>query len=216
MAIKAIFLDLGNVLVRLKDREFLRRMKRACPDLTLNQFESALLSAGSPHLEYEMGKLDAAGFHRRLVKELGLTWGLQEFVENWVAFFTPNRPMELAVASLKPLVKVWLISNTNAEHWAAVRERYKVVDQLDGAVLSHVEGLRKPDAAIFNLALARAGVKASEAFYVDDLEQNVEAAKLLGMRSFLYRFNDAPFRAALEAQGLSPRWIPGRTLAKHP
>jgi FMN phosphatase YigB (HAD superfamily) len=79
-----------------------------------------------------------------------------------------------------------------------------------------VEGLRKPDAAIFNLALARAGVKASEAFYVDDLEQNVEAAKLLGMRSFLYRFNDAPFRAALEAQGLSPRWIPGRTLAKHP
>ncbi len=114
MAIKALFLDLGNVLVRLKDREFLRRMKRAYPELTLNQFESALLQADSPHLDYELGKLDLAGFHRRMVQELGLTWGLQEFAENWVAFFTPNRPMELAVASLKPLLKVWLISNTNA------------------------------------------------------------------------------------------------------
>jgi putative hydrolase of the HAD superfamily len=147
---------------------------------------------------------------------LGLTWGLQEFTENWVAFFTPNRPMELSVASLKPLLKIWLISNTNAEHWAAVRARYRVVDQLDGVVLSHEVGLRKPDPAIFQLALARAGVKPQEVFYADDLEQNVEAAKALGMHTFLYRFNDAPFRAALEAQGVSPRWIPGRTLAKHP
>ncbi len=97
-----------------------------------------------------------------------------------------------------------------------MRARYRVVDQLAGVVLSHEVGLRKHDPAIFRLALSRAGVKPAEVFYADDLEQNVEAAQALGMHTFLYRFNDTPFRAALESLGVAPRWIPGRTLAKHP
>jgi len=216
MAIKVLLLDLGNVILRLKDREFLRRMKRACPDYTLQEFDAVLSRADSPHLDYERGKLDVAGFHKRLVKDLGLTWGQQEFVENWTAFFTPNRPMELAVASLKPQLKVWMLSNTNAEHWGVFTSKYKVANMLDGVLLSHELGMRKPDPAIYKLFLQRAGVKPEEVFYADDLEQNVEAAKALGINSFLYRFNDAAFRAAIEGLGVKVKWIPGRTLAKQP
>jgi hypothetical protein len=102
MAIKAVLLDLGNVMVRLKDREFLRRLKRACPDMDLQEFDMVLSKPDSPHLDYESGRIGARQFYERLVADLGLVWGYQEFLDNWTAFFTPNRPMELVAQSLKP------------------------------------------------------------------------------------------------------------------
>jgi len=49
---EGLLLDLGNVLVRLKDREFMRRLQRVCPGRDLLAFQAALNAPNAPHLDY--------------------------------------------------------------------------------------------------------------------------------------------------------------------
>ena len=59
----------------------------------------------------------------------------------------------------------------------------------------------KPDPAIYALALARFGVRAADALFVDDRADNVAGAEAAGMRA--HRFTDAAaLRTVLEAHGL--------------
>jgi putative hydrolase of the HAD superfamily len=51
----------------------------------------------------------------------------------------------------------------------------------DVVVESSVEGLRKPDPRIYELALRRLGVRASEAVFLDDLGINLKPARDMGM-----------------------------------
>jgi epoxide hydrolase-like predicted phosphatase len=52
----------------------------------------------------------------------------------------------------------------------------------DPIVLSSKEGVAKPDAKIYRIAIERAGVKPDEIIFIDNLEENVRAAKKLGLK----------------------------------
>jgi HAD superfamily hydrolase (TIGR01509 family) len=66
--------------------------------------------------------------------------------------------------------------------------------------------MRKPDARIFELALARlGGIAPGEALFLDDAASNVAAAEKLGIRSVLVRPDLADALAALDALLEGPR-----------
>jgi putative hydrolase of the HAD superfamily len=68
----------------------------------------------------------------------------------------------------------------------SVLERCGLGELLDGAVSSAVAGARKPDPAIFALALELAGCGPEEALHVGDtLEEDVVGARAAGIRSLL-------------------------------
>ncbi|MEE1791363.1 HAD-IA family hydrolase [Streptomyces sp. BE308] len=60
-------------------------------------------------------------------------------------------------------------------------------DLADQVVSSAVEGVAKPDRAIYEIAAARAGVPKERCLFVDDRRENVEAAVALGMTGALFR-----------------------------
>ncbi|MFZ1307778.1 MAG: HAD family phosphatase [Candidatus Microthrix parvicella] len=65
-----------------------------------------------------------------------------------------------------------------ADHWKAGLP----MDAVDVIVDSSAEGVRKPNPAIYRLALQRAGVKDPQsAVFVDDAPSNVAAARALGL-----------------------------------
>ena len=49
-------------------------------------------------------------------------------------------------------------------------------------ICSGEEGVAKPDAAIFQLALERLDITAEEAFFIDDTKEHIDAARGLGIR----------------------------------
>jgi epoxide hydrolase-like predicted phosphatase len=51
----------------------------------------------------------------------------------------------------------------------------------DVFVESAVEGVRKPDPRIYQIALERLGVEAQQAIFLDDIGQNLKSAKALGL-----------------------------------
>ncbi len=68
------------------------------------------------------------------------------------------------------------------DHWRASL----AVDELfDLVVDSCLEGIRKPDPLIYERALERLGVEPSASVFLDDFEQNVVAARALGMHGIV-------------------------------
>ncbi|MEU8670772.1 HAD-IA family hydrolase [Streptomyces anulatus] len=66
----------------------------------------------------------------------------------------------------------------------------------DAVVSSAVEQVAKPDPAIYRIAADRAGVPPARCLFVDDRQENVDAAAALGMTGVLYR-EPADLRRAL-------------------
>jgi putative hydrolase of the HAD superfamily len=82
-------------------------------------------------------------------------------------------------------VRSAVISNSNGTIRALV-SRLGFADRLDFVVDSAEEGVEKPDPRIFQVALARAGVTASEAAYIGDLYSiDVLGARRVGLRAVL-------------------------------
>lgn len=68
------------------------------------------------------------------------------------------------------------------EHWRAM---LPVEELFDVVVDSSEVGVRKPSAAIFQLALDQLGLTADEVLFLDDYPGNVAAARALGMTAVL-------------------------------
>ena len=70
----------------------------------------------------------------------------------------------------------------------------------DNRLVSCQLGIRKPDARLFELALAHYGARAEDTFFVDDSAGNIEGARAVGIHCHQLRYlNGAPQTDALDA-----------------
>ena len=88
--------------------------------------------------------------------------------------------------SLRPALKTGLLSNAWTSLRAALENQWAIADAFDVIVVSAEIGLAKPDPRIFHLALAELGVLPEEAVFLDDMQENIEAARFVGMRGILF------------------------------
>jgi putative hydrolase of the HAD superfamily len=73
----------------------------------------------------------------------------------------------------------------------------------DATVVSHEVGLRKPDPAIYELALKRLGVDPETVVFVDDMQPNIDAAAAMGMATVLHVDPETTATALEELLGVS-------------
>ncbi|MGI8807045.1 MAG: HAD family hydrolase [Acidimicrobiales bacterium] len=98
-------------------------------------------------------------------------------------------------------VPLYLLTNMPAPVFAARRERYPVLRQFQGAVVSGEEGVLKPSPEIFARLRDRYGLDPAQTLFVDDAEVNVGGARAVGFQA--HRFVDPPSLAvALRSHGL--------------
>ena len=98
-------------------------------------------------------------------------------------------------------VPLYAITNFGAEFWDGFRPTQPIFDHFRDIIVSGVEKMVKPDAAIYQLALARFHLSAGEAIFIDDNLDNVMAARENGFVG--HHFEDAAkLRAALVEVGL--------------
>jgi putative hydrolase of the HAD superfamily len=97
-----------------------------------------------------------------------------------------------------------LLTN-NVREWEPLWRGMLPVDEIFEVIVdSAFVGLRKPEWEIYELTLERigGGIGATECLFVDDVEDNVAAARELGMSAVHFRANDqaiAEVEAALGA-----------------
>ncbi|XXF78983.1 HAD family phosphatase [Myxococcaceae bacterium GXIMD 01537] len=197
-SVRAVILDLGNVLVFHDNALLFRRLGQRAG---LPGEEVARRLTGAGWTAANRGLLDAEGIRRDVCGALGVDIPMEGFAALWSSHFTLHDAVLPRVEGLEGRVKRVLLSNTNALHVAWLRPRLPLLTRFDAVLLSCETGLVKPEAAFYKRALEAAGCAPHEAAFFDDLPEFVEAANALGIRGHL--FTDAPtFDAQLKALGL--------------
>jgi len=183
---KAILFDLGKVLVNFNFETGVQALHAAC-SISRNRLEEVLWDENWI-CRYERGEISTSEFHAYLRETADLGLDLPDFCETWSSVFLPgllvSEDLLLALKRKYPLI---LVSNTNELHIDFVRTNYRVLDYFDHHVLSYEVGSLKPDRKIFDYAIAVSGHEPEALFFTDDREENIVAARQLGMHAHQFK-----------------------------
>ena len=86
-------------------------------------------------------------------------------------------------------IPLFVITNFGAQFWDRFRPTQPVFDHFSDIIVSGVERLVKPDAAIYALAVERFCLQPGDAIFIDDNHDNVVSARLNGFAA--HHFTDA-------------------------
>ncbi len=95
-------------------------------------------------------------------------------------------------------LKTAIVSNMFEAWQPAVDRVFTYQDRFDTLLWSWEVGLRKPNAAIFELALARLGIAPDEAIYLDDFPAMAEGARQAGIEAIDVADHDEAIARLLE------------------
>jgi putative hydrolase of the HAD superfamily len=110
------------------------------------------------------------------------------------------------VKRLRPPYKVSVLSNADGSLRGRLEDELRIHHLFDDIVCSAEVGMAKPEPEIFRLAAGRLGLDPAECVFVDDWDQNIEAAKGVGMTAVRYQLDKGDDLAALLAgAGVRPR-----------
>lgn len=192
MTIRNIVFDFGNVLFDLDLPAIGREIQRLVGD----QYESVrerLQQSGVFEL-YETGGLSTEEFVDaiRFAGPAPLSAG--QVIAAWNSIFIgmPAERFDMLLR-LRRHYNVFLLSNINELHAAWIDDyllrEHGISDfqsrYFDGVYYSHLLRLRKPDQEIYEYVLADAEILPGETLFIDDLEENVNAARTVGIQGIV-------------------------------
>ncbi len=110
--------------------------------------------------------------------------------------------------NLKSTYRPFFLSTLSAIHYPYIDKDLKSDFGFDSnehlfekIYYSHLVGKRKPDAAIFKQVLEENNLNADETLFIDDNVQNIEAAKKLGIKTYLLTAPDTILKVFSDFSG---------------
>lgn len=189
--IRHIFFDLGNVLVPLdwniafnRLRPYLEAHNPRSSYRTLADVKTVL---AQPSVALETGKLEFDQYYEIAKNLLGIRISKDEFQDIWCCIFSVDDNMVALGRALLKKYDVWLASNTSRVHYEYILKMFPQVAFYKGAALSFELGVMKPALAYYKKALAKFGIPAKQAVFIDDLEENVEGAIKAGLMGIVFQ-----------------------------
>ena len=202
--IRTVISDLGRVVLWFDNGIFLRKLAA----LVGIPFERAKAIAHE-NLEliplFDSGAVSPREFKDRVFKAIGGKVAVDDatFWPVYKDIFWPNEPVIRTLQKVKAAgYKLVLLSNTDPERFGFVRERFPEIMMFDAYTLSYELQLIKPDPLIYLDAARRAGSRPEECVFIDDMEENVTAARATGLSGIHYR-PDTDLEAELKKLGLN-------------
>lgn len=191
--IETIIFDFGGVIIDID------------PQLTMNEF--ARLGARKLNPEelqdmittlvrrFERGIFTPEVFRNRMRDYLQFKSSDQEFDDAWNAllFDIPRERIEV-IEKVKENYRIFLLSNSNEIHYdlylrdLQLRFGYTEFDDLfEKSFFSFDLHMTKPDLEIYEFVIHQHGLDAAKTLFIDDTEDNILAAKKLGMQTYLLK-----------------------------
>lgn len=154
-------------------------------------------ATGTPVHRLETGELSIADFELLLAAELRTVDGTAVVPEGMLGrLFAKMQPDPVMFALAEELRATGLTVGLLSNSWGNTYPRARIDALMDPVVISGEVGLRKPDPAIYELALERLGLPADRVLFIDDAEPNVLGARASGLQALLH-MDHLSTRAAL-------------------
>jgi epoxide hydrolase-like predicted phosphatase len=186
VVIRALIFDFGGVLVRMSDdRPRLALAKRI--GVPLSRLDDLVFYSDSA-AQASRGEISVAMHWEAVRKSLGLqNDDMPGFLQQYWSADDVNWGLLDFIRSLRPHYKVGLLSNAWDDLRKTLHDRWNIDGLFDDLIISAEVKLVKPDPRIFQLATDRLKVQPDETIFIDDIAENVESARLVGLRSILYQ-----------------------------
>jgi|SRR2546429_786524 len=199
--IKAIFLDIGGVLILSKYREIIEKWASEL-NVPSDKLHQTLKQYS------HIGMAGKRGSYQEFLEQNEIDWitadqlkALQK--EAWKSEYINQELLDFILEN-KGKYTFGIITNNYKEAEELLLKKFNVPKFYSVFVSSADIGVLKPDERIYQYALERIKTPAEQTIFVDDQERNVEAAKELGMVGFLYRDNESLLKQLSKALKYSP------------
>lgn len=138
--------------------------------------------------KYETGRISTQEFYQSIRDASPRPFTFEEFASAYCEIFTPNREIWTLVENLKSQkCRLILLSNTSELHYNYASHHYPILKLFDHKILSYQLNTWKPERAIFEKALEQAECAPNECFYIDDVPEYIESAKVLGLDGVVFK-----------------------------
>jgi FMN phosphatase YigB (HAD superfamily) len=189
-AFKNLIFDLGDVIIHIDYQVTMQEFQK----LAVVDFTEIITSANQQRLFdlFEKGAITAAQFRDAIRKFLKPGTTDEEIDRAWNSILIDYPEAKFALLkNLKQHYRTYALSNTNEIHLASLNKAAQTLfgeRDLAGffhnAYYSNLMGHRKPDKEIYELIITKENLVPAETFFIDDREENVEAAKKFGLQAY--------------------------------
>jgi putative hydrolase of the HAD superfamily len=187
--IKHIIFDLGNVLLNIDPTLTYLALK----DLGISNVDLVYQKLNEQFIfeKFETNDISSKHFVDVIKTEARIPLEDEEIINAWNALILdfPLRRLQI-LQQLQLHYDLVLLSNTNEIHETyfnqLLQQRHGIPNIgvfFDKVYLSHRVGLRKPNSKIYERVIADCGFNPSNTLFIDDLEQNIQAAANLGIQT---------------------------------
>ena len=208
MRLDAVISDFGGVLTTPLIESFMAFQDQTgiLPETLGTTMEEIAEADGEhPLFELERGRTSEAAFLERMADELEHALGhrpeMHRFSEIYFEALKPNEPMIELMREVGDGGRRMALLTNNVREWEPLWRSMLPVDEIFEVVVdSAFVGCRKPEPRIYEITLERLGVEPQACLFVDDVADNCEGARALGITAVHFRSNEqaiAEIRAAL-------------------
>ncbi len=182
MPAPAILCDIGNVIVTF-DFSIAASRLAAHSDASA---ETVLSRLQHLKLPFEDGLMEDGDFVKRAMEEIGYRGSASDFSQAWCEIFAANDAMAASLHRAAATLPLYLLSNTSGLHKDYLFATYPVFGLFRAGVYSYSARHSKPAARIFQIAIEQFNLDPAQTFYIDDLADNIETARRLGLVTHHY------------------------------
>lgn len=185
MPIKAVIWDLGGVIVRTEDSAF-REELAADFGVARATLEHSVFG-GDTGDQAQRGEITTKELWDAISKSYNLTdEGISNFQKRFFGGDAIDHELIDFIRSLKLNYTTALLSNAWDNLRYMITKRWNFADAFDTMIVSAEEGIMKPDARIYQIALDRVSVAPQHAVFIDDFPHNIVGAQAVGMHGILF------------------------------
>lgn len=197
--INTIIFDLGQVIVDLNPQLVLQRFESLVGDS--NKSIPELIKDTQLLIEYEKGLMTTKEFIDASNDFLRSNIYENDFIEAWNLMIgeIPAKRLNL-MKNLQDKFKVMVLSNTNEMHEIYFETKIhneqngkKLADFAHHVLYSHHINLRKPEKSIYDYVIDHFTQEPAKALFLDDKQENVNAAIEAGLKSIQVQYPDQIF-----------------------
>lgn len=193
MTIKAIIWDMGGVILRMGDE----RPRQELADefgLSLQQIYREIFDSPSA-MQATIGEITTMQHWQIVGEHLGLSnYQTLPFFDRFWSVDEIDYALIKFIRQLRNDFKIGLLSNAGDHLGQLIKTTRDLASVFDDVIISAEVGLMKPDDQIYHLAISQLGIRPEEGLFIDDLFENVQAARRAGLKAILYHNNDEVFR----------------------
>ena len=180
-----IVLDVGGVLVDFDLKPLLATLSMKRGEKVL---APSLTDIDKLFLPVQTGESSLDDIVPDLNTSIGVSIAPGEWRDLLCSIFTGEMPgMKEMLRELKNDFLLVALTNTIEVHWTFLLKTYDILKIFDGYMVSYLEGVAKPDPAIYKRVVDRYCDGRRPCFHTDDTPEYVEAARRVGWRSEVFR-----------------------------